>query len=203
VPPATAPGAVSSVMVKAGNGAVTVSWQVPLSIGGAPVTSYKVTSSPGAKTCTTSATSCTVSGLSDGATYTFFVVAVNAAGAGPRTTSRAVRVSVRPPQYYIGPFRAGSSTLSAAQEIRIVSIGLAIVRGHYRSVVVSGYAAASSTLAHQRAAVVGAYLVTVLHSMRATAGQLHRWGLSNPLVITIYQTRNSTLTQGAGVTLVK
>lgn len=52
---ATVPGAPTGVSAVAGNASATVSWSAPGSDGGSPITGYTVTSSPGAKTCTTSA----------------------------------------------------------------------------------------------------------------------------------------------------
>ncbi len=60
---------------------VTVSWVAPTNAGGSPITSYTVTSTPGAKTCTTTgALSCVVTGLAYGTPYTFHVVATNSFG---------------------------------------------------------------------------------------------------------------------------
>jgi hypothetical protein len=59
--------------------------------GGSPVTQYTVTSSPGRKTCTTNymLTSCVVTGLTNGVTYTFTVTATNAAGTGAASQASA------------------------------------------------------------------------------------------------------------------
>ncbi len=87
----TAPGAPTGASAHAGDAAATVSWTAPASDGGSPITGYRVTSSPDGRTCTTGgATSCTVTGLSNGITYTFAVVAINAVGAGPSATTGPV-----------------------------------------------------------------------------------------------------------------
>ena len=61
--PATVPGAPTGATAVRGYTQATVSWTPPVATGGLPITSYTVTSSSGAKTCTTSTTSCTVAGL--------------------------------------------------------------------------------------------------------------------------------------------
>ncbi|MFN8079040.1 MAG: fibronectin type III domain-containing protein [Kineosporiaceae bacterium] len=76
------PAAPTSATASGGNTQATVSWTAPWN-GGSAVTGYTVTSSPGAKTCTTTgATSCTVTGLTNGTSYTFTVTATNAIGTG-------------------------------------------------------------------------------------------------------------------------
>jgi len=68
------------VQVTPGNSQVAVSWIAPHLTGGAPVTGYTVTAAPGGATCTSSTTSCVVTGLTNGVAYTFSVTATNAAG---------------------------------------------------------------------------------------------------------------------------
>ena len=66
-----------------GNASVEVSWRAPAHNGGAPVTHYQVTASPGGAYATSSGLSAKVWGLTNGTSYTFTVHAVNAVGAGP------------------------------------------------------------------------------------------------------------------------
>jgi Ca2+-binding RTX toxin-like protein len=77
------PGAPTSVTAAAGNTTASVSFLAPASDGGSPITSYTVTASPGGRTATTTTLNAVVTGLLNGTTYTFTVVAANAAGPGP------------------------------------------------------------------------------------------------------------------------
>ncbi|MSY32362.1 MAG: hypothetical protein F2729_05535, partial [Actinobacteria bacterium] len=91
--PMTPPSAPTGVTASAGNGSATVSWTAPSSNGGSAVTSYTVTASPGGLTCTVNApaTTCTVSGLTNGTAYTFSVVATSTAGnSSPSSASTSV-----------------------------------------------------------------------------------------------------------------
>ena len=98
VTPATVPSAPTNVIAIAGNGSATVSWTAP-SNGGSPITSYTITPYVGttAKASTTisgspPATSVTITGLTNGTTYTFKVSATNAIGTGPQSAaSNAVK----------------------------------------------------------------------------------------------------------------
>ena len=75
-----------------GNQEANVSWS-PADNGGAAITKYTATATPGGATCTTAGTTCTVTGLANGTAYTFTVVATNVAGDGPPGTTAAVTPS--------------------------------------------------------------------------------------------------------------
>ena len=71
-----------------GNGQATVSWQPPLTDGGSPITAYRVTPYQGGVAGTTrafnsTATTQTITGLTNGGSYTFKIAGVNALGTGP------------------------------------------------------------------------------------------------------------------------
>jgi fibronectin type 3 domain-containing protein len=96
VVPAAVPGAPVIGSATPGDSQATVTWQAPTSNGGAPVTSYTVTSSSTQDTahsatldCTAPGNPCagalsvTVTGLTNGLTYTFTVKATNSMGTGP------------------------------------------------------------------------------------------------------------------------
>ena len=124
--PQTIPGAPTQVQASGGATSAQVSWAAPSANGGATVTSYTVSafaaSSGGSAiaTCTTSALTCPVSGLTNDATYYFSVVATNAAGAGPPSSPRVTALPVALPgaptltsltagnSYLSVPFTAGS-----------------------------------------------------------------------------------------------
>jgi hypothetical protein len=76
------PDAPTNVSAVPGIGTATVTWSAPFDEG-SPITSYTVTASPGGASATVSAaTTATVTGLNNGATYTFTVVATSAVGTG-------------------------------------------------------------------------------------------------------------------------
>jgi len=92
--PPVAPDAPTSLSGTAGNGQVSLSWTAPASNGGAAITDYAVQlSSDGGSTWSTfadgtsTATSATVTGLTNGTAYVFRVAAVNAAGTGAYTAA--------------------------------------------------------------------------------------------------------------------
>jgi chitinase len=81
---ATAPAAPTNARATAGDAQATVTWQAPKKNGGSAILSYRVVSTPGSVATTVNAPSlsATVTGLTNGTSYTFKVYARNAIGEG-------------------------------------------------------------------------------------------------------------------------
>ena len=85
---AAVPSAPMDVLAAPGDASAVVSWLRPLDDGGSPITGYRVEAvvgtTPSGRSCTTTgAYTCTVTGLTNGTTYGFFVYAINAIGSSP------------------------------------------------------------------------------------------------------------------------
>jgi hypothetical protein len=109
---ATAPGQPRGVQAIAGIGQATVSWTVPVTDGGSPITKYVVTYSPnpndvaaivdlttaqGQATGNGITYSTPVKGLTNGKSYTFYVFTVNAAGTSvPSGSSNTITLPTVP-----------------------------------------------------------------------------------------------------------
>ena len=120
--PATLPGIPTGVSALGGDAQATVSWSAPASNGGAAITQYTVTSSPGGVTATTSENSTIVSGLTNGTIYTFTVTATNSTGTGsPSVASGSISV---PP-----PFTFNVHTSSAILNSRTNAITAGVISG--------------------------------------------------------------------------
>ena len=85
----SAPSVPRGVVATASRSSARVSW-LPPSTGGATVTRYSATASPGGRSCTTTTgRTCVVTGLTNRASYRFTVRATNARGTGPASAPSA------------------------------------------------------------------------------------------------------------------
>ena len=80
------PGSPTGASATPGNASVDVSWTAPVDDGGAPITSYQAYTTPGSISCTTTGTSCQITGLTNGTSYTVKVYAFNVAGGSVGST---------------------------------------------------------------------------------------------------------------------
>jgi uncharacterized repeat protein (TIGR01451 family) len=94
----TVPGAPLGLVASNGNASAALAWTAPASSGGSPITSYTVTSTPGALKVTVPATQTGVNftGLTNGTTYSFTVHATNAVGNGAESLSSNAVTPISP-----------------------------------------------------------------------------------------------------------
>lgn len=112
---AAVPGAPTIGTATAGNAKATVSFTPPADNGGAPITGYTVTATDtttpanGGQTATGSGSPITVTGLTNGDTYTFTVTATNSSGPSqPSAPSNAVTPATVPGGPVIGTATASN-----------------------------------------------------------------------------------------------
>jgi len=108
-----APDAPTGVSGTAGDTQVSVSFTSPSDVGGSAITGYRVTDSTGAFGASGSASPITVTGLTNGTSYTFNVWAINAFGySAPSDVSGSV-TPVQPP---IGIFAGGTGPVNTIEQ---------------------------------------------------------------------------------------
>jgi hypothetical protein len=118
------------------NGAATVTFTAPASNGSSlPITSYTVTSSPGGFTATGASSPLTVTGLQSSTSYTFTVIATNAAGNSPASAASNSITATTVPQ---------APTIGTATAVTFSTATVAYTAGATGGKAVSVYTATSS-----------------------------------------------------------
>ena len=124
------PDAPSGAVGMAGDGRASVSWVAPPPNGSGPVTGYVVKASPGGQSCVWSSgpLGCTVTGLSNGVSYTFSVKASSAGGAGPASPPSAP-VLVGSPNLFV---TNGGTGVAIGRSVVPLADGGAVVAGQFQ-----------------------------------------------------------------------
>jgi hypothetical protein len=122
-----APGAPTSVSATAGDASATVSFTAPSFVGiPPPITGYRAISTPGSFTATGASSPLTVSGLSNGTSYTFAVQATNSIGYGPAGTSGSVTPEALVRGVWAGGRTSGDALVNNMSYVNIASTGNAL-----------------------------------------------------------------------------
>jgi hypothetical protein len=133
------PGAPSSVVGVAGDSSVSLTWTAPTQAGQSPISDYVIqyalasdpTNWATASDDVSTATSATVTGLSNDTSYVFQVSAVNSTGEGPPSSpSDEITPTGRPSAPVISSITPGDGTLSVA--FSAASSGSPVLRYEYR-----------------------------------------------------------------------
>jgi hypothetical protein len=163
---ATAPDAPTAVSASAGNAQATVVWTAPASNGGSAVTGYDVTRYvAGTAQGTTSfgvVTQTTVTGLTNGTTYTFRVAAKNAVGTGAQSAdSNAVTPSA--PRFTLTVSKSGSGSGTVTSSVGGINCGATCAADFDAgaSVTLTATAASGSTFTGWSGACTGSASCTV------------------------------------------
>lgn len=137
------PDAPFSVSASSGDSSASVSFTAPSNIGGSAITAYYAVSNPGQITATAASSPVSVTGLSNGTSYTFNVWALNSYGPGVWSTATG---SVTP-SLPIGIFAGGytPSYVNNIDYVTISSAGNATNWGQLTVTVSYAMAAASSS----------------------------------------------------------
>ncbi len=198
-----APAAPTGVGATAGNAQVGVSWTAPAWNGGAAVTSYTATASPGGATCTATApaTSCTITGLTNGTAYTVTVTATNTAGTGPASTASASLTPIGPPGAPTSVAATADDTTSAVTWTAPASTGGSAITGYTATAVPTagtGYASLPTrtcTPAASPCTLTGltngiTYTVTVTATNAAGTGSPSTAATANPYPKSVMSSTN-------------
>ena len=112
-----------------GDGYASITWDAPTYTGTSAIVSYTVTSDPEALTCTSATTTCVVSGLANGTTYTFTATATNNAGEGPSSAASNPTIPNELESAWIDQFGSNPDGTDSARRTAIADDGSIYVVG--------------------------------------------------------------------------
>jgi hypothetical protein len=133
------PSAPSAVTARPGDGSATVSWAQPPD-GGAAITGYRVTASPGGASVAAGAAArqATVAGLTNGTSYTFTVTATNAVGTSAASAASAAVVPGRVPGAPTNVVASAADQVASVSWLAPADIGSSPITGYTVTEAVTG-----------------------------------------------------------------
>ncbi len=176
VTPKAVPAVPTNVTATLGVGQATVNWVAPASDGGSAITGYDVTRYVGGVAYGTTSvgvvTQTTVSGLTNGTTYTFRVAAKNAAGTGAKSAD-SNPVTIDATRLTLTVTKSGTGAGTVTSSVGGINCGAicAVDFGQGTSVMLTALAAGGSTFAGWSGACAGvtSCIVTIDAVKTATA----------------------------------
>jgi hypothetical protein len=170
------PGQPTSMSLDAGDGQITASWAAPVDDGGSVITGYTASTASGS-TCTTSSTSCVITGLDNGTSYSVSVTATNAVGTGAASSATSTTpVATTTTTTTVAPSRPGAGSGRPATTVSPVATEVPTTSpssGTRPSFVNPGNAATLTRPPGQGGAIVNGVVAEVrLGSVTAPAAQV-------------------------------
>jgi len=117
------PDAPTGVSASAGDASASVSFTAPANVGGSAITAYYAVSNPGQITSSGASSPVTVTGLSNGTSYTFTVWALNSFGPGPFSAASG---SVTPTNVLPSPTAIAGGAYANTNRFNISTLGNAV-----------------------------------------------------------------------------
>lgn len=161
-PSGTVPDAPTGVQVTPTGSSAAVSWTLPVSDGGQPITGYTASATPGGKFCSsTGTTGCTITGMADGYPYTVSVVAKNVLGpSAASAASAAFRIDATAPSGGTVTLGACSGTGVACSGTTVFIGSPAVTNGSTFQVTYTSIAESGSGIASVSCAAAGGFTAT-------------------------------------------
>jgi fibronectin type 3 domain-containing protein len=195
---ATIASAPLALTASSGNTTAALSWSVPASNGGSPITGYNLYrgTAAGAESATPVATNVTLTsfsdtGLTNGVTYYYKVAAVNAVGTSPQSNEASATPQAAPTAGYVR--RVGSATATSSRTSTALAVGAPGVSAGHTLVVSLLLSSTSSTTAVVTATDTAANTYTVARDVND--------GSAGDRTVTLVALNVKVLAPGATITV--
>ena len=195
---ATIASAPLALTASSGNTTAALSWSVPASNGGSPITGYNLYrgTAAGAESATPVATNVTLTsfsdtGLTNGTTYYYKVAAVNAVGPSPQSNEASATPQAAPTAGYVR--RVGSATATSSRTSTALAVGAPGVSAGHTLVVSLLLSSTSSTTAVVTATDTAANTYTVARDVND--------GSAGDRTVTLVALNVKVLAPGATITV--